>query len=84
MTLVLGQGLVVEIDIPPTVVVTIVPPWSAPVISIPALPGPPGPPGMAGGESMDLVMTTHIQAPTPHPAYDDTPDLTLLFLNGLA
>lgn len=44
------------------------------------LPGPPGPPGPAGGE---VILQQHIENPTPHPAYDDIPDLSLLFDNGL-
>jgi len=82
MTLILENGITVEVEIPPVVTVTVVHP-SIPVFSIPALPGPRGPAGLDTGGYIDLAMTTHIQAPTPHPAYDDTPDLTLLFLNGL-
>ena len=46
--------------------------------------GPPGRDGLDAETSFDLAMFTHVQAPAPHPAYDDLPDLTLLFLNGLA
>jgi hypothetical protein len=28
-------------------------------------------------------LSTHVQSLTPHPTYDDTPDLTLLFQNGI-
>lgn len=28
-------------------------------------------------------LPTHINSPTPHPAYDDLPDFNLLFENGL-
>jgi hypothetical protein len=37
----------------------------------------------AGGID-DLALQTHVQAPLPHPAYDDIPSLKLLFENGLA
>jgi len=29
------------------------------------------------------LLAEHIVAPTPHPAYDDIPSLTVLFENGL-
>jgi hypothetical protein len=32
---------------------------------------------------IDAAITTHVQAPAPHPAYDDLPSLQLLFENGL-
>ena len=32
---------------------------------------------------VEPIMTAHINAPEPHPAYDDMPSLTLLFENGL-
>lgn len=41
-----------------------------------------GPPGADGLDADDL-MALHILDPTPHPAYDDMPSLTLLFENGL-
>jgi hypothetical protein len=42
-----------------------------------------GDPGLDTGAAIELVLGTHIQSPTPHPVYDDTPDLTLIFQNGL-
>ncbi|GAY12022.1 hypothetical protein [Pseudonocardia sp. N23] len=33
--------------------------------------------------SRDDVLAPHIVAPEPHPAYDDLPDLRLIFENGL-
>ena len=42
--------------------------------------GPPGPPG--NGEAS--LLPEHIASLTPHPAYDDLPELTLLFENGMA
>ena len=47
------------------------------------LPGLPGPPGADTGVAIDLAMTAHRDSLTPHPTYDDTPDLTLIFQNGL-
>lgn len=41
--------------------------------------GPIGPPD----ESTADALATHLIDPTPHPAYDDLPSLTLLFENGL-
>jgi hypothetical protein len=35
--------------------------------------------GPAGASNL----TPHINAATPHPAYDDMPDMTLIFDNGL-
>ena len=42
--------------------------------------------GVSGDVSavVDAAITQHRLAPTPHPAYDDIPDLTTLFRNGLA
>lgn len=51
--------------------------------------GPAGPPGettVVGGVTSAFVLeqiTAHAIDPTPHPAYDDMPDLSLLFENGL-
>lgn len=45
--------------------------------------GLPGPPGADTGQAITLAMNTHIQSVSPHPIYDDTPDLTLLFQNGI-
>lgn len=42
--------------------------------------GPAGPPGPQGGT--DLI-DLHLIDPTPHPVYDDMPDLSLLFDNAL-
>ena len=42
--------------------------------------GPQGPPGPAGnGEDLE----EHILSVEPHPAYDDMPDMKLIFENGL-
>lgn len=53
-------------------------------------PGPRGPRGPAGSgeggvneEFVENAIETHVQAPEPHPSYDDMIDLTLLFENGL-
>jgi hypothetical protein len=54
--------------------------------------GPQGPPGVQGiqgepgldsGVVAEAMMIAHVEAPTPHPAYDDMPNLKLLFENGL-
>jgi hypothetical protein len=45
--------------------------------------GPPGPPGQDAQPSVDTVMAAHVNSPTPHPVYDDMPDLVILFENGL-
>lgn len=49
--------------------------------------GDKGDPGLDTGGVFESAITTavitHVQSPAPHPAYDDTPDLTLLFQNGL-
>jgi len=34
-------------------------------------------------EMIDDTVTVHVNAPLPHPAYDDIIDLTLVFENGL-
>lgn len=49
----------------------------------PGLPGPTGPPGEDANTSVATVVASHVASPTPHPAYDDIPDLTLLLENGL-
>lgn len=41
--------------------------------------GPQGP----KGDLDTSAINNHIDDTTPHPAYDDTPSLTLLFENGL-
>jgi hypothetical protein len=49
--------------------------------------GDKGDPGLDTGGVFDVAIetaiTTHVDSPKPHPIYDDTPDLTLLFQNGL-
>lgn len=48
--------------------------------------GPQGIPGTPGPDTSAAIvqaMSTHVQAINPHPTYDDTPDLTLLFQNGI-
>jgi hypothetical protein len=52
-------------------------------IGPPGLPGPPGAPGEDANTSVATVMNSHVISSTPHPAYDDIPDLTLLLENGL-
>lgn len=39
--------------------------------------------GSAGGEVGSAELQDHIDDLTPHPAYDDLPDLVVLFENGL-
>lgn len=42
--------------------------------------------GVTESQVTDAVATAvqnHVQAPAPHPVYDDIPDLTILFENGL-
>lgn len=52
-------------------------------------PGPKGDPGPAGDDAgavlelIDQSITTHVQAPEPHPAYDDMEDLANLLQNRL-
>lgn len=50
-------------------------------------PGPKGEPGSSGTGAVDHeardAIAVHLIDPTPHPVYDDMPDLTLLFENGL-
>lgn len=36
-----------------------------------------------GAVEPSLALFAHTQAPSPHPAYDDTPDLSLIFQNGI-
>jgi len=49
----------------------------------PGVEGEPGPPGVDAETSVELVMAEHVADDTPHPAYDDMPDLTIHFENGL-
>ena len=35
----------------------------------------------AGLAEIDAAIAEHVQSPTPHPAYDDAPDLSLIFQN---
>ena len=69
-------------------------PPASPVYTVVPVAGPPGPEGPIGpsGTLSDLVLisgmiedsvNSHINAPEPHPAYDDIPSLTLLFENRL-
>lgn len=67
----------------------VVPP-DATVMLVPVQ-GPQGEPGsVVGGispeaaqELIDTNIDVHVNDTTPHPAYDDTPSLVLLFNNGL-
>lgn len=60
---------------PPTVSVT---------VSEVGLVGPGGPQGPQGlpGESADALLIEHINAATPHTAYDDGPSFALLYENA--
>ena len=42
----------------------------------------PGEPGTPGGGVPSASLAEHIADPTPHPAYDDGPSLTLLYENS--
>lgn len=44
--------------------------------------GPQGPPGISSGESIDTQIAVHVNHPTPHPVYDEGPDLILLYENA--
>jgi len=64
----------------------VVPPDST-VLLVPVQ-GPAGPPGGGMTEEAAQVLIddnigVHVNDTTPHPAYDDTPSLVLLFNNGL-
>lgn len=37
-----------------------------------------------GGGDGGVALRAHVNSLTPHPAYDDTPDLSVIFENGLA
>lgn len=39
---------------------------------------------VGGGGDGGAALAAHVASPTPHPAYDDTPDLAVIFENGLA
>lgn len=49
----------------------------------PGVQGLQGPPGQDAETQIDDVMYGHVNDPTPHPAYDDMPDLTVILENGL-
>ena len=69
------------------------------VVGVTKIVGPPGPRGPRGDagdpeqvgaavtayitKHSDTLLAPHVSDPTPHPAYDDLPSLTLLFENGL-
>ena len=54
------------------------------VVVVEGPPGPPGPPGESGdADAVHAAIDAHRVDLTPHPVYDDTPDLTLIFENGL-
>lgn len=50
-----------------------------------AQPGPRGPEGPQGpkGDVDTALWESHVDSSTPHPAYDDMPELTLIFENGI-
>lgn len=56
---------------------------SSPTATLVTVAGPPGPPGADGSGGDSTALQAHIDSPTPHPAYDDLPSLSLLFENGL-
>lgn len=49
----------------------------------PGVQGIPGPPGNDADTQIEVVMEQHVNAPEPHPVYDDSIDLTILLENGL-
>lgn len=54
-------------------------PWN----DLPFLSPPEQPPIVVTGDmAIDAVMSSHINDPTPHPAYDDGPSLILLYQNA--
>lgn len=62
-------------------------PSSSEIVVLP-VPGPPGPAGSiddftAVQDMIDDSITVHVNAPAPHPAYDDIQDLSLILENGL-
>jgi hypothetical protein len=63
----------------PTIQIT-----AQPVIVVTQVPGV-GPPGSTAtvDAQIDDAMFLHVSDPTPHPAYDDMQDLTVLFENHL-
>jgi hypothetical protein len=52
-------------------------------IGPPGVMGPQGPPGVDAQTNVETAINSHINSPTPHPVYDDIPDLTILLENGL-
>lgn len=81
-----SQAIVTPPQVPS---ITMAPPVSSSVVVPVAGPkGDKGDPGsvddLAAIQGMiDTSVTVHVVAPEPHPAYDDMPDLTLIFQNGL-
>lgn len=49
----------------------------------PGVKGDQGEPGLDSGVVVEAMMIAHVESPTPHPAYDEMPDLTIHFENGL-
>jgi hypothetical protein len=91
------SGEVVVVDQPPVMVadetsVVVVQDqveYPAPLDDLPAdvpvllVQGPKGDPGEPGTADFEKALGDHVQAPEPHPAYDDMLDMTLIFENGL-
>lgn len=82
-----GAGVPEEFVIEPNRPVYTFEPPRSDIVVLP-VPGPPGPPGSLDDlttvqNMIDTSVTTHINSPAPHPAYDDIQDLTLVFENGL-
>jgi hypothetical protein len=68
----------VRAEAPEIVVVGEANPAQVVVLAASNIAGPQGPPGADG---TDAVLE-HIDSPTPHPAYDDAPSLTLIYENA--
>jgi len=86
-----GVGVPNEVQVVPSTPEVAVAPSSSELLVIPVAGprGERGPVGPAGDDSVavheliDTALNTHVNAPQPHPAYDDMLDLTLIFENGL-
>lgn len=85
------DGTAVVTLVPPDVPTIVMGEPASGVVNLVPVAGPKGDKGPPGSindlnavqEMIDTSVTAHVVAPEPHPSYDDMPDLTLIFQNGL-
>lgn len=84
MTILMGANVEIVVEPPAIPNFEAAPPEPSglTILPVPGVPGPPGPPGDDGAPGDATAVAVHVADPTPHPVYDEGPDLILLYQNA--